>query len=356
MTYTFSSARRTARTSLVLAAAAAGLAIAGCATEPKPVAPLVVPPQAPPPPPVTLSNHVVEAASEYRAYIQKVTKITPSFQTGPQIEESLAVGEAYEAQQLSRGVIAYGAVVALQDPTFVAGVRTFAVDPDGRKAMAAKIIADPNYVAALPGAPNAAGLVIATLGADASKVRGAGELVKQFAYDVQHQAWSKKTITDPLGRLARAKSASNAAMTPAPEDMAALQSAATGSSSGSGIAPKALLVSGTAVPGPYTPVVARALAIAALAALGEGGDDEAPQLDALMTETTGGFCLNMSKLNLYQCLAVAKPWYEDVFCLGQHVLIDTGQCISKEVGAAPAGQVASTPETSGKAPAPGAQR
>ena len=33
----------------------------------------------------------------------------------------------------------------------------------------------------------------------------------------------------------------------------------------------------------------------------------------------------MSKLNLYQCLAVAKPHYEDVFCLGQHVLIDTGQ-------------------------------
>jgi hypothetical protein len=40
----------------------------------------------------------------------------------------------------------------------------------------------------------------------------------------------------------------------------------------------------------------------------------------------------MSKLNLYQCLAVAKPWYEDIFCLGQHVLIDTGQCITKAAG------------------------
>ncbi len=38
-------------------------------------------------------------------------------------------------------------------------------------------------------------------------------------------------------------------------------------------------------------------------------------------------CLRMAKLNLFQCLAVAKPWYEDVFCLGQHVLIDTGECI-----------------------------
>jgi hypothetical protein len=40
----------------------------------------------------------------------------------------------------------------------------------------------------------------------------------------------------------------------------------------------------------------------------------------------------MSKLNLFQCLAVSKPWYEDVFCLGQHVLIDTGECIYASSG------------------------
>jgi hypothetical protein len=42
----------------------------------------------------------------------------------------------------------------------------------------------------------------------------------------------------------------------------------------------------------------------------------------------------MSKLNLYQCLAVAKPHYEDVFCLGQHVMMDTGACLMKGVGMA----------------------
>jgi hypothetical protein len=36
----------------------------------------------------------------------------------------------------------------------------------------------------------------------------------------------------------------------------------------------------------------------------------------------------MSKLNLFQCLAVAKPWYEDIFCIGQHGLKDTGECIA----------------------------
>jgi len=41
----------------------------------------------------------------------------------------------------------------------------------------------------------------------------------------------------------------------------------------------------------------------------------------------------MAKLNLYQCLAVSKPHYEDIFCLGQHILIDTGSCMVKWTGA-----------------------
>ena len=53
----------------------------------------------------------------------------------------------------------------------------------------------------------------------------------------------------------------------------------------------------------------------------------------LKTQDDSSFCLNMAKLNLYQCLAVSKPHYEDVFCLGQHILIDTGACVVKAAGA-----------------------
>jgi hypothetical protein len=38
-------------------------------------------------------------------------------------------------------------------------------------------------------------------------------------------------------------------------------------------------------------------------------------------------CLKMAKLNLYQCLASAGPHYEDIYCLGQHAMIDPGQCV-----------------------------
>ena len=48
----------------------------------------------------------------------------------------------------------------------------------------------------------------------------------------------------------------------------------------------------------------------------------------------------MSKLNLYQCLSVAKPYYEDVFCLGQHILLDTAQCVTKAAGPLPTPTIA----------------
>jgi hypothetical protein len=320
-----------------LATAALGaIVLSACSTAapppppPPPLPPAPIPYHAPAPPPVALSSHVVEHASAFRTYMRRAASITPGFTSGPSIEDSLSLGEGYEAQDLSRGAIAYAAVVALQEPGFVAGVRTYAVDPTQRHDLAQRLINDPYYATALPGAQAAAGLIIASLNAEGAKVRGAGELVKQSAYDVQHQAWSKTSITDPAGRLARAKEISSAPTTPDAADVELMKRAVTGS--GSKSVENRLVVAGAASAPPFTQVVTRGLAIAALAALGEAGDENDTALQGLLNDTNDGFCLNMSKLNLYQCLAVAKPWYEDIFCLGQHVLIDTGQCIARAAG------------------------
>src|SRR5690606_30976130 len=85
---------------------------------------------------------------------------------------------------------------------------------------------------------------------------------------------------------------------------------------------------------PYTPVVVRSLAVAALATLGYGAEEHLSQANAILADPSASSCLTMSKLNLYQCLSVAKPHYEDVFCLGQHALMDTGRCLVKSAGAA----------------------
>lgn len=301
-------------------------------------------PSTPAPPPVALSTHAIEDASAFRAYAKKAEAISPAFTDGAGVEDSLAIGSAYEPQQLARGEVAYAALLALQDPSFVAGVRTYAVDPAQRHDLAQRLVQDPRYAIAFPDAAHAAGMIVATLGAETARIQATGAQVKQSAYSVQHFKWSKSRVTNPDVRLARAKALSAALMSSVPDDVQQLELAVNGGSDAK--AAQVLGVHGQPVDGPYGSVVTRGLALAALAALGEAGDDSDAQVQTLLADDTDRTCLNMSKLNLYQCLAVAGPWYEDIFCLGEHALGETGQCLTKETATPAQLQAAVTPVSS----------
>jgi hypothetical protein len=220
--------------------------------------------------------------------------------------------------------MAYAAVIALQDRSFVDGVRIYVKDREQRRQIAYEILKDPAYVLGIQGAQSAAGLVVAALGGDAQSLYDEGKAVKQAAYEIQKQPWSKAEVAERDVRLASTKSVSSAAMVGDVAETTRLQQASVG------VAPISVTPS-TAGP-PYTPTVVRGLAIAALAALGEAGDANLDQILALMSEPNVGRCMSMAKLNLYQCLAVARPHYEDVFCLGQHAMMDTGRCMIRASG------------------------
>ena len=304
--------------SIVPAALAAAL-LAGCAEPPQAITP-------PPPaaPSVALSPKLVELASAYRYYVARTTAITPDFADGEGVARSLKVGASYEPGQLLRGAMAYGAVVALQDKAFVDGVRVYGKDPASRRQVVDQIMRDPAYVVGIQGSSSAAGAVITALGSEGQKLYDEGKAVKQSAYDIQHQPWSKGDVMAREARLAGAKSLSSAVMVGDVAETVRLQQASLGAAS--------LGVTATPTAPPYTPTVIRSLAIAALAALGEAGDANVEQVLGLMNEPNIGGCMNSSKLNLYQCLAVARPHYEDVFCLGQHAMMDTGRCMIRAAG------------------------
>jgi hypothetical protein len=307
------------RRSLTLAALAAATVLASCA-QPPPPAP------SPPPPPVSLSSKLIEQASAYRAYVSRAAAISPAFENGQQVADSVRAGAAYQPDQLLRGSIVYGAIAALQDQAFVAGVRKYVADPAQRQQIAYEIMKDPAYAVGMDGAASAAGLVQAALGEDGRKLLDQGRQVKQAAYDVQKSAWSKSEVAGRDARLQQAKQLSATPGLGETAETARLQQASVGAAP-LGVTPAA------AAP-PYTPLVVRSLAVAALAALGYADDAHADQVMPLLADTTSGACLNLTKLNLYQCLAVAKPYYEDVFCLGQHIMEDTGACLMKDAGVA----------------------
>ncbi len=295
----------------------------------KPPAPVVV--EAPPAPPIALSGSVLAAAGAYRDYMRKAATVSPGFKAGTDVEGALELAEASDPAQLSRGVVAYAALLALQDPAFVAGVRQYAKDPTQRMQVGSAILLNPAYASQMPGAASAAAMVTGTLSADGSRLMLVGKSVKQSAYDMQKSAWSKLAIPDRDGRLARAKALSSAGMSTTPEEIEMLRASIPTETGPGRPIPEAVAASVSAAP-PYAPAVQRGLAVAALAILGRAGDDNDPAVQAMLSESGGGFCHSMAKLNLYQCLAVAKPFYEDVFCLGQHVLIDTAQCVQGGAG------------------------
>jgi hypothetical protein len=271
-------------------------------------------------------------------------------------------GAGYEAQQIQRGEAAYGAIAALQDPAFAAALHAYAADPATRDQISAAVMKDPAYVLGIKGADSAAALAAHALDAQGARVLAAGLKVKQAAYDIQKQPWSMTLVADRPGRMAEAKSLSQSPRTADPALKAQLQAASSGQgpmplmggTSLTGpqpradlaaplkppaVSPASLTPASTAAPvsasplsRPYTPLVVRSLAVAALATLGQGSEANSDYIWAVLDEPNQGMCFNMAKLNLYQCLSVAKPYYEDVFCLGQHILIDTGQCIIRGAG------------------------
>ncbi len=320
--------------------------LAACASPAPPPPP---PPVAYVPPPITLSPRIVEQAAAYRGYMQSAGAVSAGFTDGLQVAQAVKTGAAYESRQLVAGAVAYAAVVALQDPAFVSAVREFAANQAQRQQVTQQILRDPAYAAVIRGSDTAAGLIISALGTDATQVYMNGRAVKQAAYDIQRQKWSLAAVSNREARLAEAKALSASPSLASQDETARLHQVTTGATP-LGLTP-------TSAAPPYTPLVIRGLAVAALAALGEAGDMQMATVQPLLAEPAAGQCLNLAKLNLYQCLAVSKPHYEDVFCVGQHILMDTGQCLIKGSGAAmpyippPPAPVKAAAPTKKKAPA-----
>jgi hypothetical protein len=287
-------------------AAVATLALAGCATH-KPQAPAQRLAEAPAPP-----DGVASEAMVFEGFMRRARAIDPGFSSASEVSEALQVAAAHEPNQLEAGMVAYAALAALQEPAFVAAVRRHGRD----EALARRLATDPVAALRLPGGEAAAGRASAALLRQGEGLAASGRRVKQAAYTVQHQAWSKTRVADPRGRLARVKRLSAASYRPEPGDAAQLRTAVSQDArrGGSGAGP----------------LVARGVALAALGLLGEENRGR-----ALMSEARTGSCLRLAKLNLYQCLASAGPQYEDIYCLGQHAMIDPGQCVA-EAARAPA--------------------
>jgi hypothetical protein len=283
-------------------------------------------------PNVSLNSNVIQEAAVYLAFTRDMGTLRGGFADAASIQEALRRGAAYDARQVSRGLVAYASILAMQSPEFVAGVRANATDRESRNALVARIVADPASAGRLPGADVAAGLIIGTLENDIRLLREAADSVENDAYAIQadgRRDWARVAVPEREARLNTVRGLSRPSLAPAEE--AARLSAAVQSGSGLNVA-----ATRPRTP-PYPQSVENALALAALALLDGAGENARSNTDALMYDRASLDCFESSKLNLFQCLAASRPSYEDMFCLGRHVVRDLGQCAR---GAAlPTGQI-----------------
>ena len=308
-------------TQLAFAALAAGLAVGACGQV---SAQEYGDRSAPQPASASLPREVVEAASAYQMFVERAGAIDAHFADGEAIRTAMVTAEMWQPEQLGQGALAYAALLAMQDPGFVGGVRRAAASPAGAETLIRALEADPRQAAAIEGADAAALRINTVLTTQAERLAETGRKVKQSAYDIQHQAWSRQTVPDGAQRLALAKQLADLPVKPTADDVAHLFQVATSPPSYAG-AP-------TSAPPGYTPVVQKALTLAALAILGRADRGELESAGLLRMRGGGGDCMTMARLNLYQCLAVAGPHYEDIFCMGEHALKETGQCLREGAG------------------------
>jgi hypothetical protein len=275
-------------------------------------------------PQVAIARRIVDAAGAFDGYVRRTEAIDAKFADGAAVARAVEVASVYEPRQLEEGAIAYAALIALQDPMFVRIVQDVGENPQTRDQFAARLLDHPESVLGAPAARRAATRVSTILGQMGVKLITAGAAVKQGAYDLQAQAWSKQPITAPGERLARIKAESTVPVSLNPSDTKMLIGGLTAlRASEDAPAQEAQAV---------TPVVTQGLALAALAILGRAGDDQGERIDSLLTEAKNAHCLQMAKLDAFECLAVAGPHYENAFCLGTHDMIEPGKCIATAAG------------------------
>ena len=302
----------------VLALGAVGLSAAAQDTQPN----------------IRMARELVVAASAFETYTRTAGAIDARFAGPKDVASAVHVAAAQNPQQIETGMVAYAAMAALQDPAFVSGVRRITADDAARDALVRQLTDNPEAARGLPGAESASARARGALMRQIEPLLADGRRMKQAAYDIQRHDWSKAMVGDARERLAMVKRLADQPLSPSEADADHLIQAVSVQDEG-----------GPA--GPPSPVVVRGLALAALAIAGRTGDDDAPALRSLVSDVGSRTCMHMAKLNLFQCMAVAGPHYEDVFCISQHAMLEAGQCMAQAAGAETQASSMQTAQASG---------
>lgn len=295
-------------------------------------------------------DNISKSAAVYATYQSDVTDTkSKSMSSAGDIDNALNNLGGHNADQLTKGWIAYSAMVASQNSEYRAAIRDIE-SYYGRQQLMTGLKMDPRYARTLNGGNSAVSSALSASKADARRLSSAAAQVKEQAYALQGAGWAKAKIGNSgakaaalnskqmsgrsaKGNLVTALGASDidtvlrgAGQSGAPSVWDSVSSAASSIRLPSGIR-SSMTSRGSVRPG-SEPVADQIATLAAYRVLGSSAANSSDVYSAMSEQGTSS-CIKMAQLNLQQCVAASHQQFEVPFCIGEHALADVGKCISQ---------------------------
>lgn len=297
------------------------------------------------------SDPIARAAAFYGTYNKDVGELhSRGLNSAADVDNALTTLAGQNPAQLSRGWLAYAALVASQSPELRTSVREV-VAAYGRDGISKGMIADTGYVRrVLSGGNSAVSLAFAATTADSKRLDRSASYFREQAYTLQGQGWAKTKLrrnsmnskVDNLIAASRVERAPRGNLVTAFEsptiDGVLQQAGNTGAPSlWDGVVDAA---SGIRFPSLRNPSLSArrqtirrgheqtADKIATLAAYRIMGVDakNSGQVRQAMGEGPLRSCVSKAQLNINQCVAANSFPFETVDCIGKHAIGEVSEC------------------------------
>lgn len=334
--------------------------VSACATPPPPPAPVIV--AAPPPvqtapvitapapvapPPINIpmrstdqrmSEALVRSASSHAGFMRAAQRAGyADIQTKDDLNRIMDDLTVAYSPLMGAGLTSYGALVAAQNTQFVDSVLD-AAQNESVDRVVYQLYASPDYVTQFSGAYAGASDVASAWAEDKAALVNSAAALKQKSYDLQKDpAWKKQRADSRKERIAALKTSSSVVASieqSAQRDIASAGAISSRDFTGPERSAAFWRAFGkTSVPIGGNPVMSRrmkkTLTLAALETLGATGTDSSAWIRNYATTPQLNQCTNWIRLHVEQCLAAGHYKYEDAYCIAEHQLSDTAECLTK---------------------------
>lgn len=275
------------------------------------------------------ADNMRDAVEAYALYQTDVSALLDAdIGSADAVNSALRRISRHDPDQVARGWIAYGALVAAQSPAFAAGVQR-QVRNDGRGNVIAQLRGDPGFARRAPaGANEAIRLILSAAASDSARAANAGARYDHVARTRSAESWRRDTAAAGLTRVsltpAMRERLNVGALAATPLTDAEAFGGRRFWDSLAGREVRAPRARGAREQASHAAVTDRMLTVAALVVANASTRDRSRMLDEPITRS----CLEMQQLQLRQCLSVAHDAGENAYCLGHHGLTGPGQCFS----------------------------